>query len=254
MANDIYNDGTYLRQNPSLHKEDSEYKFSYIKTLLEEMRFDGNRISILDVGGGSGVVGLMACEYFANKGVAVEFTALDLSADMLAIQKKRNPYVTRTVNQPVASLLGGQFDLALMIDVIEHIPEKDAVARQLNDLARYVVYNIPTEINLFDILRNLYLKGDYYKGQMASLGHVHFFSARSALEFVRRRHRLLHWVFPDYCSHVLTCPHGDYQSQRANKLRLAELRVSRFIHKHLRLLAPYLVQGSVFCLARAAHP
>ncbi len=249
MTDDIYNDGTYISQNPSLHEEDSEYKFVYIKTLLEEMRFAGEKISILDVGGGSGMLGLMVCEYFAGKGLNVAFTALDLSSDMLAIQKKQNPYITRTVNLPLESLRGERFDLALMIDVIEHIPEKDIAARQLNGLARYVIYNIPTEINLFDLLRNIYLKGNYYRQQTASLGHVHFFSKPSALDFIRSRHRLLKWTFPDYCSHVLTSPHGDYEVQRKNRLRFAELVVSRFIFKYCRFLAPYLVQGSVFCLA-----
>ena len=46
---DIYQDGTYIDNNPSLHREDSEYKSRYIRTLLEGLRFDGSPIRVLDM-------------------------------------------------------------------------------------------------------------------------------------------------------------------------------------------------------------
>lgn len=48
----IYQDGTYLEKNPSLHEEDSEYKFAYIRELLQDVRPEGGRFRVLDIGGG----------------------------------------------------------------------------------------------------------------------------------------------------------------------------------------------------------
>jgi len=248
VTGDIYNDGTYVRNNPSLHEEDSEYKFFYIKQLLDEIRCKNDRIKILDVGGGGGNLGLMVCRYFLERKITPELTALDQSLEMLSIQKARNPYITRTVNAPLQSLMGDKYDLVLMIDVIEHIQDREQAAQQLDALSKNVIYNIPTEINLADLMRNIYVKGKYYHWQTAALGHIHFFSARSALAFIRKKHQLKKWIFPDYCSHVLTSPFSDYAAQRKNKLRMAELSLSRYIYKYFRFFAPYLIQGSVFCL------
>lgn len=245
----IYQDGTYLEKNPSLHEEDSEYKFSYIRKLLLDVRPEGERFRVLDIGGGAGLVAAQVCQFLSTKGVPVECHAFDLSTDMLAKQKANNPFVTLATSDFKEIKNCGAYDLALLIDVIEHIPDNDSIADEVDRLSSYVIYNIPIEYNLLDWLRNIYLSGRYYASQTASIGHVHFFSVSSAKKFIRAHHRMLRYSFPDFSGHLLDSHHPDYVKQRANSLRRAELRFSRFVYKWFNWLAPWLIQGSLFVLA-----
>ena len=85
---DIYNDNTYLEKNPTLHTEDSEFKFQNVKKFLDLIVVKKNKIKILDIGGGAGIIGKLVLEYFQKKGNIVTFHSLDLSTQMLKIQKK----------------------------------------------------------------------------------------------------------------------------------------------------------------------
>ena len=75
----IYRDGTYLRNNPTLHGEDTDYKFNYIRRLLKRCAFAGPSVRILDVGGGGGAIAALLCEHLAQQGLKVECHAFDLS-------------------------------------------------------------------------------------------------------------------------------------------------------------------------------
>lgn len=247
----IYQDGTYLENNPSLHVEDSEYKFFYIRSLLQGLSLVGEPIRVLDIGGGAGIVAAQVCRFLSEKGAQVECHAFDLSADMLEKQRVNNPFVTLATSDFEQIRSCGKYHLSLLIDVIEHIPDNASVADEVNRLSQYVLYNIPTERNLLDWLRNIYMSGRYYELQTASLGHVHFFSASAAKHFVRTHHRMLRHVFPDFSGHMLYSPYPDYVKQRANRLRRAEFIFSRFVYKYLRWLAPRLIQGSLFILAES---
>lgn len=244
---DIYRDGTYLRNNPTLHGEDSAYKFAYIRRLLARCAFAGPSVRILDIGGGGGGIAALVCQHLAKQGLQVECHAFDLSPEMLAQQRANNPYNTLATSD-FAQIREQRYDLALLIDVIEHIPDNGPVADDVDRIARHVIYNIPIERNLFDWLRNLYMKRRYYALQTESLGHVHFYSCGGAKRFVRAHHRPVDWIFPDYPGHLLESDFPDYVVQRTNRLRGLELSISRLIYRFLKPLAPWLIQGSLFIL------
>lgn len=244
---DIYRDGTYLRNNPTLHGEDSEYKFFYIRRLLARCVFPGPTVRVLDIGGGSGVIAALVCRHLAKQGLKVDCHAFDLSSEMLTQQSTNNPYNTLATSD-FAQIREQRYDLALLIDVIEHIPDNESVAKDVNRIARHAIYNIPIERNLFDWLRNLYMRRSYYAMQTASLGHVHFYSCGSAKRFVRTHHHLVQWIFPDYPGHLIESAFPDYVMQRANRLRSLELKISCFVFRHMKALAPWIIQGSLFML------
>ena len=248
MSMDIYNNGTYLEKNKTIHSEDSEYKFSYIKKLIKEIDFSNTTVKVLDVGGGAGLIGKFLCEYIISQNKTVEFYALDLSLKMLEIQKINNKNIVKTYALPLDELNEKNFDLILMIDVIEHIPNKEITSKLLNTLTKNIIYNIPLELNLFDRLRNYYMKGNYYKIQTKTIGHIHFFSYLSALRFVEKYHKLKKYYFADYSSHILSSSSEEYISQKNNKLRRLELKISSFLFKYLKIFSPYIIQGSLFIL------
>ena len=88
---DIYNDDSYIEKNPTLHTEDSKFKFQNIKRFLSSVQVKNNRIKILDIGGGAGMIGKLVLDYFHENGIVVTFHSLDLSTRMLKIQLKNRP-------------------------------------------------------------------------------------------------------------------------------------------------------------------
>ncbi|WP_298749264.1 class I SAM-dependent methyltransferase [uncultured Arcobacter sp.] len=254
IKEDIYNDGTYIDNNKTLHIEDSEYKFSSIKLLLESVKFKENTtVKLLDVGGGAGIIGKFVCEYFIEKGISVEFYALDLSKEMLLVQEKNNPYIKKIINQNILDISEKDFDIIFMIDVIEHIPNYQDVAKKISKISKYSIYNIPLEVNLFDKLRNIYFKGQYYKEQERTIGHIHFFSYLSALNLMKKYYQPVKWFFPDQSSHILNTDSIEYRQQKANSLRALELKISKKIYKYVNFLSPFLIQGSLFVLNKKSR-
>ena len=251
VKDSVYNDGTYIKFNPTLHAEDSKYKMAYIAKLLERVDWDGSVINILDIGGGAGELGKYVCEWFVSNGCAVNASVLDVAEEMINIQKEHNPYIKKTYLGSLDELGEERFDLVLMIDVIEHIESCEQFAADLNNHASYIVYNIPIEINLVDILRNIAMNKRYYQAQTESLGQGHFFSIRSAVRFISRYHEPIGTLFSEYALYVLTSPHEDYVNQRKVQIRKIELMISVAIQKILPWLAPYLVQGSLFSLVKS---
>jgi len=252
MNNDIiYTDGKYIASNPSLHAEDSEYKMFYIAKLLEKVEWNCPWIKILDIGGGAGLLGKFVCEWFLNHGYTISAYALDLSGEMLEIQKNNNPHIEKTYIGDIELLGGEVFDLVLMIDVIEHIEKCDQFAYNLNKIAKFIVYNIPTEINMFDSLRNVVMRKRYYSIQTESLGHIHFFSVKTAVAFAKRHHDVKFAIFAEYALYVLFSPYREYLVQRKRLIRRIELIVSVIFQKIFPFFAPYCVQGSLFILVQS---
>jgi SAM-dependent methyltransferase len=250
MTDDRYASGTYLSQHPTLHEEDSVYKMRYLAELLCQVPWQGH-LRVLDIGGGAGTLSRLVCEWFVARGHAVSCWALDLSEAMLARQRANNPYIVQTRCGGLEQLAHETFDLVLLIDVIEHIGQHHDFAARVNAIGRHILYNVPVERNLCDWLRDKWMGGRYYPLQTASLGHVHFFTPRSAKSFVAKHHELCAVRVPHFARHALTTEHPSYDVQRRHRIRLAELKVSGWIRRFLPGLAPWLVQGSLFMLARA---
>lgn len=250
---DIYNDGTYIDHNPTLGFEDAQYKFGYIKKLIERnwKEFSNKKkLSILDIGGGCGELGRLLCEYLIHQGMEITFTALDLSSKMLEVQKQTNPHISEYLNISAEDIDDRHFDITLLIDVIEHIPNYLAFTQKLKNFSKFVIFNIPIEKNLFDKMKNIYFKGQYYKWQEESLGHLHFFSYNDTKHYLRTNFSNFDCIYPQYANHVLASSSENYTKQLKSKLRKMELYISYFIGKYLKIIAPYIVQGSLFALAK----
>ena len=213
---DIYNDNSYIEKNPTLHTEDSEFKFQNIKRFFFLFEVKNNKIKIIDIGGGAGLIGKLVLEYFLKNGVFVTFHSLDLSMEMLKIQRKNNPRIKKTFNCPINKCTELNYDMVLMIDVIEHIEEKEDTAKILNKLGKNIIYNIPIEINFFDILKYLMSYFRYYKNQRKRWGHIHFFSFISSQSFLRRHHKIIDTYFQPYCFHYRYSDYDSYLKLRLN--------------------------------------
>lgn len=251
---DIYSSGEYIELNPSLHNEDSFFKFSNIKDVLQKsgiLEFNV-KYKILDIGGGNGQVGKYFCEYLIEKGIDFEFDALDLSEDMLKIQKLNNQYLSRTYSGEL-DLVPECYDIILLIDVIEHIEEYNSFLNKLNFKTSHVIFNIPIEKNIFDRLRNYYLRNGYYLEQYRTLGHVNFYSYSSSVQLLRNYFDLIEFKFVPYSDHILNSDYVEYIEQKKSKVRFLELKISSFLHTYCPFIAKYIIQGSCYSLVKTKN-
>ena len=90
---DIYIGGIYVQNNPSLHEEDADHKFSRIRDLLDSCEFNNSPVRILDVGGGAGSLARLVCDYLVGQGYETSCDAYDRSEEMLAAQLRNNTYI-----------------------------------------------------------------------------------------------------------------------------------------------------------------
>jgi hypothetical protein len=243
---DVYNDGTYLKNNPDAHVADSFFKFGQMLPLLEKVPTPDRTFSIR-----AGVVGHLVSLYFHHRGVDVRTTAADISTGMLDLQKVNNPFVTEIiVGDTVAAFAGGaRYDLVLAIDVFEHMPDYRPALEAIRNGSTWLVCNMPIERNLFDLLRNIYMKDRYYSEQTRSIGHLHFFSYRQHLREFRGHFDVVRADFSPYCRLIAQVPSPDNERQLGNRLRRLELAVSRWISALAPWAAPWIIQGSCYSLS-----
>ncbi len=180
QAGNFYDD-EYFRKNPSLHAEGAELKasevlrcFSYLPSTISNKK----RISILDVGGGAGLVMSIVKKELSRKGFSVDTLALDISPRMIEIQRQNvGPdnfagYVGSVEQIPE----GVKADVALMLDVLEHVPNFIKALRELRHVSDYVIFRIPIDKSLALNILHRILKGRIRQRLYEQFGHVHSFS------------------------------------------------------------------------------
>lgn len=189
MGINIYTSGEYISRNPTLDVEDTPWKLSKIIPLAEVFaaRHNSAKVKILDVGGGAGMVLKGLSDFLATRELEVEKYALDLSREMLEIQKRNNPDIVLLSQESIesTSFKDKEFDLVLMVDVLEHIPDLSAALKELRRIAKYVIYKVPIENNLYYNILNLIKLGGLRRDIFQQVGHVHFFSYGMVMQQLR---------------------------------------------------------------------
>lgn len=179
--NNIYSNDEYLVNNISLHEEDTPWKIERVLPLVN--RFVGytskKEINVLDVGGGAGLIlKAVAIHLKKNHGIKVNKYALDLSPGILKIQKLNNPDLVRGLNEDICGTSFGDkaIDLALMVDILEHVPNDKKALEELKRISSFVIFKVPLENNYFAWSRNKLSNVDIRKLSEERYGHVNFYT------------------------------------------------------------------------------
>jgi SAM-dependent methyltransferase len=175
-VSNLYSSDLYLQRNPSLGEEDSEWKLTKITPFVNDfVQINGKKkASVLDVGGGAGVILRDVCNFMMTEyRIETVKMALDLSPGALELQKRNNPDLFKALNEDIrkTSLCSKEIDLALMIDVLEHVPEPKKALKELRRVANFVIFKVPLQGNLSTKLLDLLSKGKIMK-EMISDGHI----------------------------------------------------------------------------------
>ena len=165
---DIYNDQTYLRQNPTWHEEDAPFKAAHIRRLLARHPHLLHQ-TVCEVGCGSGEV---LVQLAAHLPPATQLTGFDISADALTLARPKQTDRLRfaqhdlTTNPPATP-----YDLLLVLDVLEHLPDYFGFLARLGPAARYTIFHIPLDMCVWSLLR----EGMLLESK-ARVGHIHNFT------------------------------------------------------------------------------
>jgi len=137
-------------------------------------------VRLLDVGGGAGLILKGVADYLREENINVKKYALDLSKEMLQIQKENNPDMIMLLEGGIekTSFREKEIDLVLMVDVLEHVSDPVAALKELSRISKYVIFKVPMENNVYYNILNLVKRGGLRREIYEKVGHVHFYSFR----------------------------------------------------------------------------
>ena len=166
-----YNDGDYLSSNPTWHEEDSPWKAGQIEKILlkNQLQFD----TMCEVGcGAGGILQQLSMKEAFNKAT---FTGYEVSEQAFQICKAKE---TLTVSYQLKNILDEDvfYDVALCIDVFEHVEDYMGFLRKLLPKAKYKIFHIPLDLSVSTVARRT------LSGYRKSIGHLHYFTPATSLD------------------------------------------------------------------------
>jgi len=166
----IYTDGTYLRNNPQWHASDSAWKARHIAHLLERNAVEPR--TVCEIGCGAGEILVNLREHLPE---GTRFTGYDISPNAYAICARK---MSTCLDYRLGSVLeqDARFDLALAIDVFEHVEDYFGFLRRLRKKATHKVFHIPLELSALMVGRARPLLE-----ARRAVGHLHHFCRDTAL-------------------------------------------------------------------------
>jgi len=170
IMKEIYTDDTYWQKNQTFHEEDAQFKAERCAVALRAAKI-AQPGRVLDVGCGGGAFLNRLSDLLAGE----EFLGIDVSDTPVAHASNSH----RKANVRYAKMDVGdvreRFDLVTANDVFEHVDDYLGFLRQLRKLGRTFYFNIPLDMTAWDVARHGYMHS------RRSVGHLHYFSKRSAL-------------------------------------------------------------------------
>jgi 2-polyprenyl-3-methyl-5-hydroxy-6-metoxy-1,4-benzoquinol methylase len=169
--NDFYTKGEYFNQTPTWHEEHSPWKAKEIKKMIERNKLQP--MSICEVGCGAGRI---LYELYLELPNNVFFTGYEISPQAYELAKPKSKERLRFYLGDFLEKVDDQFDLLLVIDVIEHVEDYFGFLRGLRDKAKHKIFHIPLDIS---VQRVLLCKPILRRRR--EVGHIHYFSKETAL-------------------------------------------------------------------------
>ena len=160
---------------------------------------------------GCGVGGILA-ELRETLPGEVQFHGFDIAAAAIARAKKRECDRLRFYQEDLLPK-DTSFDLLLIMDVIEHVPDYLGFLEGCRRKTRFKLYHIPLDIHVSSVMRASFING------RITLGHIHYFTAETALATLAdTKHRII-GSFYTASALALTSLHPSLKRSLANMPR-----------------------------------
>jgi SAM-dependent methyltransferase len=168
-TSELYTGGDYLERNPDWHVADSAWKCDRIEELLHLAR---GLQSVCEVGCGAGEILRQLHDRHPSIGRLVGYEIARAPYEMaLERSTDRLSFVLGDAAQDPET-----FDLMLIMDVIEHVPDPIGFLADLRFKARTTFVHIPLDLSAQSVVRPTKLMS-----VRAKVGHIHYFTLETAL-------------------------------------------------------------------------
>lgn len=167
---DSYESGKYLENNPTWDKEDSPWKALQVRKLMTRNHLSPH--SIVEVGCGAGGV-LAALSDSLPKSTVL--TGYEIATDACAFWDEHRDKGINYV-QGDFFCCAQKFDVLLLLDVIEHVPDPFEFLAQMHGRANFYIFHFPLDLSALTVIREsplLYVRN--------KVGHIHYFTKGLAL-------------------------------------------------------------------------
>jgi SAM-dependent methyltransferase len=165
---DIYNNATYLANNPNWHQEDAPEKARFIHQILKQHSVSFQ--SLCEVGCGTGEI--LNELQMLNAAHHAEYDGFDISADAIQLAKKKERenlafFCENFAQMPITKI----YDVVLIIDVIEHLRDYFTFLEGIKPKGRHFVFHIPLDMFAWSLFReNMLIESK------SRVGHIHNFT------------------------------------------------------------------------------
>jgi 2-polyprenyl-3-methyl-5-hydroxy-6-metoxy-1,4-benzoquinol methylase len=167
----IYECGAYLDNNPTWHVEDSPWKAKQIIKMISRNNLKAN--SICEIGCGAGeILNLLSRCYTQG----TQLYGYEISPQAFEICKCKSKENLEFRFGNLLEEKNSVFDIAMAIDVMEHIEDVYDFLRKFKDKAKYKIFHIPLEMSVQMVLRSTPIIN-----VRKTVGHLHHFSKDTAL-------------------------------------------------------------------------
>lgn len=202
---------------------DADYKVQQIKSLLQrnKEKINTDLTSVADIGCGTGKTTILFHRMLS-----------DLFKKPICIDGYDvHPYMSQLKEEKDVRFYSGDFctiahekiyDLAIMLDVIEHVPDPISFIHNVSKSARIIAFHIPLDDSLLSWVRNI------QRGNLSHPGHIIVLDASAALNLLTFSGlRIIDFAF----SPVFRAPSGKKSlAQRLiNPIREIMYRISPFL-------------------------
>lgn len=174
MVDTVYTDGSYLLKNPTWHVDESPWKTRAILRMMSKHGLTPK--SICEVGCGAGEILHLLQRQLTSE---CEFWGYDISPQAIELSRQR---ANEKLHFQLADFIQEkdvQFDLLLVMDVIEHLEDYFSFLRKIHPASPYKILQLPLDISVRTVLRGLLIS---YRRQY---GHLHYFTKEVALQMIR---------------------------------------------------------------------
>jgi SAM-dependent methyltransferase len=183
---EIYQNGTYLENNPTWHEENSEWKAVKIIQLLNRNRLTS--LTICEVGCGSGEI----LNQLSNRlDKRIQFFGYEISEQAFQICQKKTKPGLAFYHQDLLLAKNVFFDVVMVIDVLEHVEDYLGFLSRLKDKGKHKLFSIPLDVSVLTVSRSEPLMKVRKK-----YGHIHYFTKETALASLKDKgYRILDYFY-----------------------------------------------------------
>ena len=171
MATSLYLSGEYLSKHPTWHVEDSSWKADHVLGAIARNGLTPE--TICEIGCGAGAI---LAELQNKLPESCTFTGYEFSPQAFALCAGRENALLHFSSEDGLAPDKPVVDLALALDVLEHVDDYPQFLRSVGKRARFAVLHVPLDLSLLSLMTGLPQR------VRRSAGHLHYFTRALVLE------------------------------------------------------------------------